>query len=212
MTVLQAPPAVVSYSGDRTMTDFPRPVDESSSESVLDFLIDLFRRRGASMYAGEPVTQTEHALQAAYAAERVRSPQSLVAAALLHDVGHLLHDLPEDCAEEGTDDEHERLGAEWLKRYFPPEVTEPIRLHVPAKRYRCAIDEVYYQRLSPASQLSLKLQGGPMSAAEVEEFRNHPHASDALVLRNWDEAAKVRGLRTPDLEHYRELLAAVIRI
>lgn len=194
------------------MNKIPGPADERSRESVLDYLIDLFRRRGAAMYAGEPVTQTEHALQAAYAAERVLASQTLVAAALLHDVGHLLHDLPEDCAEEGTDDEHERLGAEWLARYFPPEVTEPIRLHVPAKRYRCAVDEAYHRRLSPASQLSLKLQGGVMSAAEVEEFRKHPHANDALVLRNWDEAAKVRGLKTPDLEHYRELLAAVIRI
>lgn len=162
------------------------------------------------MYSGEPVTQTEHALQAAWAAEQEQASDSLVAAALLHDVGHLLHDLGEDCADDGVDDRHEALGARWLASHFGPEVVEPVRLHVPAKRYLCAVDEAYRARLSPASIQSLRLQGGPFSKPEVDAFRAHPHFKQSLRLRGWDETAKVKGLATPPLAHFLEVVARVV--
>lgn len=188
------------------MTALPNP----SRHEVVEFLIQLFLQKGDSLYAGEPVSQTEHGLQAATFAENKKAGSALIAAALLHDVGHLLTDLPEDCAEAGIDSRHEELGAEWLTRYFGPEVTEPIRLHVPAKRYRCAVDQDYRNRLSPASELSLKLQGGPFTPEEVAEFDKNPHASQALQLRLWDEAAKVENYETPDLEHFRPYLDEVL--
>jgi predicted HD phosphohydrolase len=113
-----------------------------------------------------------------------------------------LHDLPEDCAKGGIDDGHEGLAARWLAPYFGPEVTEPIRLHVPAKRYLCAVERGYLEKLSTASVLSLKLQGGPLSAEEARRFQQNLFAEAAVALRRWDEEAKIEGLRTPDLAHF----------
>jgi phosphonate degradation associated HDIG domain protein len=174
------------------------------SDQLVSEIAGMFARRGNDMYAGEPVTQTEHALQTAWQAEQDGATPALVTAALLHDVGHLLHDLGEDCAEEGIDDRHEALGAEWLARHFRPEVVEPIRLHVAAKRYRCSVDPAYHARLSDASRLSLKLQGGPFSNSQASHFEQHPYFEDAVRLRLWDEAAKIPNLETPPLQHFLE--------
>lgn len=165
-------------------------------------ILRLFRERGGSQYGGEAVSQQEHALQAAFFAERAQASSSLIAAALLHDVGHLLHSLPDDAPERGVDDHHESLAARWLERRFGPDVVEPVRLHVAAKRFLCATDADYERQLSPPSILSLKLQGGPMSEAEVQAFRENPHCDAAVALRRWDDAAKVPELVTPPLEHY----------
>jgi phosphonate degradation associated HDIG domain protein len=173
-------------------------------------IVRLFRERGDTAYGGEAVSQTEHALQAAWAAEKAGAGSALVAAALLHDVGHLLHHLGDGCAAKGLDDAHEDLGARWLERYFGPDVTEPVRLHVPAKRCLCALEPGYFEKLSPASVLSLQLQGGPFSPEEAQRFRAGPHAEAALALRRWDEEAKVPGLRTPGLEHFRPHLEAAL--
>ncbi|MFO0851719.1 MAG: HD domain-containing protein [Gemmataceae bacterium] len=167
---------------------------------------DLFLTRGGAQYSGEAVSQLEHALQAAWAAEQADVPDHLVAAALLHDVGHLLHGHGEDCAGRGIDDRHEELGRRFLTTAFGPAVTEPIRLHVAAKRFLCATDPEYTARLSDASVLSLRLQGGPMTHAEAAEFQAHPHAADALALRRWDEAAKTPELRTPSFDHFKPYL------
>lgn len=139
--------------------------DEATPAEVVAEMTRLFEQHGAGMYAGELVTQLEHALQAAHFAEQASEPDSLIAAALLHDIGHLTHDFDEDCAGQGIDDQHEMAGADWLSEHvgFGPEVTEPIRLHVPAKRFLCAVDANYLSELSDASRLSLKLQGGPFS-------------------------------------------------
>jgi phosphonate degradation associated HDIG domain protein len=179
--------------------------------TTVDEILDLFRRRGDTAYFGEPVSQTEHALQAADLAVREGAPDALVAAALLHDVGHLLHDQGERIAEQGVDARHEEAGERWLAARFGPEVTEPVRLHVAAKRYLCAVDPAYAATLSPASTLSLKLQGGPMSPAEVAEFERNPHYGAAVRLRRWDDAAKVQDLAVPGLESYRDRLAAMRR-
>lgn len=172
--------------------------------------LDLFRRKGDSEYGGEAVTQLEHGLQAAAAAIRDGADHPLVAAALLHDVGHLLHDLPDDAPEQGVDDLHEQIGAEWLAARFIPATAEPARLHVAAKRYLCATDPSYAAELSEPSQLSLRLQGGPMSPAEVAEFESLPFAQDAVRLRRWDDEAKVPDAPTPSLEDLAPSLRAAV--
>jgi phosphonate degradation associated HDIG domain protein len=179
---------------------------DRTSDSAADITTSevrrLFELRGAQWYGGEAVSQLEHALQAATFAEREASPPALVVAALLHDVGHLLHGLPEDVAAQGLDDRHEALATAWLSKRFGPAVVEPVGMHVAAKRYLCAVDREYARQLSPASQQSLRVQGGPMTADEAGAFEHRPHFADAVRLRKWDDAAKVVGLQTPPLEHF----------
>jgi phosphonate degradation associated HDIG domain protein len=182
---------------------------EMTTEDPIDFIMRLFKERGDAAYIGEPVSQTEHALQAAWDAEQAGADNAFIVAALLHDVGHLLHDLPVDCAQSGIDDAHEERGARWVADHFGPDVAEPVRLHVAAKRYLCATDPAYAGQLSEASLLSLRLQGGRFTADEVAQFQNHPHARAAIALRRFDEQAKVPGLQTPGLEHFRAYLEAV---
>lgn len=165
-------------------------------------LLELFNQRGASEYGGEAVTQLEHALQAADLAEREQASPALIAAALLHDVGHLLHNLPDDAPDKGLDDHHETSAGNCLKPIFPDSVVEPVRMHVAAKRYMCATNPDYISQLSEPSLISLKLQGGPMDAEEVRQFEANPYAQDAVRLRHWDDEAKVAGLVTPSLEHF----------
>jgi phosphonate degradation associated HDIG domain protein len=177
-------------------------IQESPRRPATIEVLELFRDRGASQYGGEAVSQQEHALQAAWFAERAGAETALIAAALLHDVGHLLHHLPDDAPDRGVDDRHEALAARWLAERFPREVVEPVRLHVAAKRYLCATDSAYASQLSPASVLSLKLQGGPMSAEETRQFGVQLFCERAVALRRWDDAAKVPELKTPPLEHF----------
>jgi phosphonate degradation associated HDIG domain protein len=184
------------------------PEDAMTGQDPIDLVMRLFKERGDAAYLGEPVSQTEHALQTAWAAQQSGAGDALIAAALLHDVGHLLHDLPENCALAGIDDAHEERGARWLLRTFGPEVAGPVRLHVAAKRYLCATDATYLGRLSEASLRSLGLQGGVFTPEEAARFRAHPHAEAALMLRRLDEEAKVPGLTTPALEHFRPSLEA----
>jgi len=178
--------------------------------SIADEIFTLFENQGDSAYYGEPVSQTEHALQAAFLAETDGATDSLVLAALLHDVGHLLHGLGEHIAEEGVDTHHEELSQTWLSQHFGPDITEPVRLHVAAKRYLCAVDPDYLNQLSPASVQSLHLQGGPFSSKEVEEFASLAHFHGAVQLRRWDDQAKASGLEVPPLEHYRARLEAAL--
>jgi phosphonate degradation associated HDIG domain protein len=167
-----------------------------------DELLALYGGRGAAAYFGEAVTVTEHSLQAAYFAQRSDAPDGLIVAALLHDVGHLLETVPGDIADWKIDARHEWVGSQWLALRFGPEVSEPVRLHVPAKRYLCAAEPDYFGALSPASVVTLGLQGGPMSRAEADAFEAELYFRDAVRLRQWDDQGKIAALPTPDLAHY----------
>ena len=181
------------------------------AEAVADEALAVLRARATEAYLGEPITQIAHALQAATLAEGQGAAPTVVAAALLHDIGHFLHELPEDAAERGLDSRHEAVGADWLAGRFGPAVAEPVRLHVDAKRFLVATEPTYAAMLSEASVLSLGLQGGPMSEAEAADFRDKPHAGTAVRIRRWDEAAKDTKAATPPLEHFRAHLVAAAR-
>jgi gamma-butyrobetaine dioxygenase len=178
---------------------------------TLDPLAELFAGPGAAEYLGEEVTVAEHMLQAGALAETAGAAPHLVAAALLHDVGHF------DGAEvtgaelmEGTDNRHSHTGADLLARWFGPEVTEPVRLHVAAKRYLCTVEPGYRERLSAASEFTLQVQGGPMTAQEAAAFARLPYARDAVAVRRWDEAAKEPGAEGLDFGHFLPLLTALL--
>jgi [1-hydroxy-2-(trimethylamino)ethyl]phosphonate dioxygenase len=181
------------------------------NSGIVDDIRELFERNGGSLYGGEAVTQLEHALQAAMLAEADGAEAPLIVAALLHDIGHLLHDLPDDAPDDGVDDVHEMLAYNWLRRHFGPDVTEPVRLHVDAKRYLCAVEPGYHAALSTASQQSLELQGGTFSAEEALEFENRPFFEQGLRLRKWDDLAKEVGLLTPSLNHFLSYMTLVPR-
>ncbi len=180
-----------------------------AADAFVAELADLFARLG-SLHYGEDVTQLEHALQTAHHAKVDGAPPALVAAALLHDVGHMMQKVGENAADLGIDTRHEHISAGYLARAFGPEVTEPIRLHVAAKRYRVAVDPAYLARLSKASLQSLTLQGGPMSESEIEIFLADPAAQAALRLRGYDEAGKAPDVEVAGFETYRDLLRDLI--
>lgn len=181
-------------------------------------LAAMFASEGAGEYLGEPVTVAQHLLQAAALAAGAGAPPPLVAAALLHDVGQLRGADPLADEQElsgralmaGADNDHGGRGAAWLARWLGRPVTEPVRLHVAAKRYLCAVEPGYLALLSPASAYSLSVQGGPMSAGEAAAFAAAPYAGDAVAVRRWDEAAKDPAADVPGFDAYRPLLEALL--
>jgi len=181
------------------------------TEDPVAVIVRLFAEQGDSEYGGEVVTQREHALQAVACALRDDAADALVVAALLHDLGHMLHDLPDDAPDRGIDDAHEVTAARKLAPWFGPEVTEPIRLHVDAKRYLTGVEPDYVARLSEPSVVSLMLQGGPMDAAAQEDFRRNLHWEAAVRLRRWDDEAKVPDAATPTVEDLIPLIRGVLR-
>ena len=178
--------------------------------SALEQIRAAFARRGVETY-GEGVSQLEHALQCAACAERDGADPALIAATLLHDIGHLIHDLPVDIADQGIDAQHESLGSAWLSQYFGPDVTEPVRLHVAAKRYLATAEPGYFDLLSPASVQSLQLQGGLMSMEERARFSAERFADAAIQLRRWDDEGKVVGIATPGLDHFERYVKLTLR-
>ena len=162
----------------------------------------LFAERGGEQYSGEPVTQLEHALQTAHQAETEGASDELVTAALLHDLGHLLHDLGDTPSLRGVDDVHQYRALPFLRGLFSDDVLNAIKFHVDAKRYLCATRAEYHAALSEDSKRSLILQGGIFSANEAESFIAEAGAAEAVRLRVWDDLAKADGLVTPPLSHF----------
>lgn len=162
----------------------------------------LFAAKGHAQYDGEPVTQLEHALQSAHLAEQAGAGSALIAAALLHDLGHLLHGLPGSPTLQGVDDVHQYRCLPFLRDLFGEATLAPIRLHVDAKRYLCTREPGYLESLSPDSARSLALQGGPFDERQAQAFEALPYAQDALRLRRWDDEAKQEGAATPGLAHF----------
>ena len=181
-----------------------------TAETIVAVIADILTRRGAESYLGEAVTMRQHMLQAAMRAEREGAADELVAAALLHDIGHYTGEFGEDCIEQGVDNFHEEAGAALLAPFFPPVVVECVRLHVAAKRYLCATDPGYVEKLTPASVATLALQGGPMEPDEILAFERHPFFREAIRARTWDEGAKDPGAVTPPFAHFAPVLQRVV--
>ena len=175
-----------------------------AEEPLVDVVMALLAA-GADVRYGERVTMLEHALQTAAVAEASGADDALVLAALLHDIGHVLGDagawgLPG----------HAEVGARALQPLLHPDVVEPIRLHVDAKRWLVATDDSYAAQLSEASTESLAEQGGPFDDAEAAAFDASAGAARAVALRRWDDDGKVVGLEIADLESHRDRIARAI--
>lgn len=176
----------------------------------LEEITNLLTQKGTAMYGREAVSQLEHALQCATLAESAGERSELITACLLHDLGHLIHNLGEQAAAKGIDDQHEYRAIPYLRHLFGKEVTEPIRLHVDAKRYLCFANKDYWATLSAASKKSLELQGGIFSDQDAAAFIAQPYAKQAVQLRIWDDQAKVRDKMTPNLAHFTQIMAACV--
>ena len=164
----------------------------------------LYATHGGLNY-GEGVTQLEHALQSAAQAEAHGCGPSLVAASLLHDIGHLF-EKEDEVAGFTIDHRHERTGARALADLFVEAVWQPVALHVAAKRYLCFKEERYSTALSQASQRSLELQGGPFSAAEAVTFESQAYWRDAVALRRFDDMGKREEFSRRTFEEFTPLL------
>ena len=172
-------------------------------------LLELLHTRGQRIYGGEAVSQLEHALQCATLAAEAGEPDEVVAAALLHDVGHLLEPDPGSAEAQRVDHRHQATGAQALLGLVPARVAACVRLHVDAKRWLCHADPAYRASLSTASVRSLALQGGPFDAREAQSFIALPFAEDAVRVRRYDDRAKIAGAATPPLESFASLLRAI---
>jgi phosphonate degradation associated HDIG domain protein len=173
-------------------------------------LFYLYKERGDEPY-GEAITQTEHALQCAALARAEGASDAMIIAALFHDVGHLVVEIQNEPGfkMDEDDDDHEAIGARVLAPLFGPSVAGPVALHVTAKRWRCSTDPGYYERLSEASKMTLKAQGGLLSDEESFRFEEHPGFPDALALRTWDDEGKIEGLKVGTLDDYVGLVNAL---
>ena len=172
--------------------------------SIIDQIISSYSNN-KSLYIGEKVTITEHMIQTAMLAEKSNSSSDLICSCLLHDYGHFILDNPDDLVKKKKDGKHEDIGYEFLKKYFVRNVVEPIKYHVKAKKY-LARNIKYYQVLSEASKVSLKLQGGIMNDKEVKEFECNKFFESSIKLRKFDEGAKKAGLKIKSINEYKNLL------
>ena len=177
-----------------------------NTENIVDFIGSIFERRGGEEYLGEPVTMGQHMLQGATLAEQNKEPDEIVVGALLHDIGHFTSEFGTFSMDDTEDRYHENAGAAVLENFFPTVITDCCRYHVAAKRYLCATDPQYFNKLSDASIHSLNLQGGPMSEAEIINFKRNPNLKQILTVRLYDDAAKVPKMATPSFRHFAPLV------
>ena len=180
------------------------------ASNIVAFLADIFERRGGEEYLGEPVTMAEHMLQGATLAQAQGQSEPLVVAALLHDIGHFTSEFGTFSMNDTTDKFHEEAGAKVLEAFFPSLVTDCVRYHVAAKRYLCATTPEYFDQLSQASVHSLNLQGGPMSEAEVEEFKQQPNLNDIVAVRYLDDAGKSATMKTHSFSYFAPMVQRVV--
>jgi phosphonate degradation associated HDIG domain protein len=175
-------------------------------DEFIEQLSQLFAEHSDKDFIGNRLSNADHMLQAAAAASTAQADDHLIAASLLHDLGHWIHGGLEDATARGQDDRHEQVAADYLNPYFNEAVIAPIVMHVAAKRYLCAVKPEYFKALSPDSVRTLELQGGPMNEQEIAEFEATPGFEDAVTMRRWDEYGKVPGLEVPGFDAYRSIL------
>lgn len=186
------------------------PEQTLTRANIVDFLADIFARRGDEEYLGEPVTMAEHMLQGAALAEQAGHPDEIIVAALLHDIGHFTSEFGTFRMDDTQDRYHEEAGAQVLEAFFPSIVTDCVRHHVAAKRYLCATRPDYLARLSAASVHSLTLQGGPMTPQEVAAFEQNPNLRDIITVRYLDDAGKHPDMDTPGFAHFAPMVQRVV--
>ena len=185
-------------------------INRLTPDNIVAHLGHIFKHSGTQAYLGEPVTMAQHMLQGASLAEHQGHSKAVVAAALLHDIGHFTSDFGCFSMADTHDRQHEIYGAKVLAPFFPESVTQCVRHHVSAKRYLCATREEYFSQLSAASVHSLKLQGGPMSAQEVTEFEANPHLQAIIQVRLVDDGGKVADLETHSFSDFEPLLQELV--
>ena len=185
-------------------------VTQLGPDTIVNFLGGILDRSCAESYLGEDVTMSEHMLQGAQLAEHTGADDAIIAAALLHDIGHYTNEFPDDALEKGINNHHDEAGAAVLQPFFPTIVTDCVRHHVAAKRYLCSTDGEYFSKLSDASVHTLNLQGGPMNATEVAEFAKNPNLDNILRVRIWDDLGKDPAVATPNFWHYAPILQRVV--
>ena len=174
--------------------------------NIVDKIINNFQTNN-NLYIGEKVTISEHMIQTAMLAEQNHSSESLICACLLHDYGHFAIEDPDLLVLKSLNGKHEEVGFNFLKDYFKPEVTEPIKLHVQAKRYLCR-NKSYYGHLSAPSKASLELQGGIMKDNEVQKFTSLKFYKDAINLRMYDDDGKIPNIKMKKIDVYRDLITS----
>lgn len=185
-------------------------VTDLNATNIVDFIGSIFEKRGDEEYLGEPVTMGQHMLQGATMAEKSREPDEIIIGTLLHDIGHFTSEFGTFSMEDTEDRYHEDAGAAVLEQFFPKIITDCCRHHVAAKRYLCATDPGYFQKLSTASIHSLNLQGGPMSEAELKDFEKNPNLKKILKVRLYDDAGKIPDMITPSFWHFAPLVQKMV--
>ena len=171
---------------------------------ITEKIISNFKNN-KSLYIGEKVTIAEHMIQSAMMAEKSKSKNNLICSCLLHDYGHFILEDPEELVKKSKDGKHEDIGYEYLKKFFKKEVVDPIKYHVLAKRYLVK-EKKYYNSLSDASKISLKLQGGMLNKKQCKEFEKKDYFKNSIKLRKFDEVAKKSDIKMKSIIEYKDLL------
>lgn len=174
-------------------------------QTIVNEVFALYERFGHEDYIGEPVSQLEHMSQAAALAKEEGYGDEVVLAAFFHDIGHLCADAAGSMDGMGNID-HEKLGADYLlERGFSERLAALVQGHVIAKRYLTYKYPEYYNKLSPASKVTLDFQGGIMTANEAAAFERNDNAELVIRLRYWDDMAKEINTPIDNLDYLKSI-------